>query len=1485
MADPTYDQLWTLPLREGPARDTFPAPRPGAGAAIGATWQLGLTPQFFETFEDIQPDPVEGYDPWPDLRGYELYAEDLVGARSPQEMALIKAHIDRNIERSRTIAAGEWGFMAQLGIGLAAGAGDPVNWIPLPMTKGLGFIRGAAMGAGSNAALTAVTEPVNIALDPARRFDAKDYTYSLGMGALLGAAFGGIGGMRGERTQGGWGELLASGQKFEDALNHMEGENVVRRIDFAEEGIAVERNAVNHVDEAGMSRPIALVDRIVDVPEKTLDGVNYVWEGEWKYASDRGRASGSPGTKQVSEGEIARLGTPEQTTERRLLVNEVALRADYERGNWREVEGSSEVIRNFDEYMTYRSLKELFERELPRKADESPVDHAARLDEKTIAEMKGSKASSSVARAAVFGEYLDKLNLSLPARTVRMFATDNVLSSLPLKLAGDYGWMVRANKFGYKSPPSILLRQMQHNYTFYKLRKVVDEQWLRYVTGRSEAKGTEVMGMNVQAQMFSWKNWGEAKAGRVVLTRRTFDKMVGLAVAHGNDDSILVDGFPIVPEAYEAARKGWTALVAEPYERMAQELGLFADSEGIDRTVRNFENISDDIKTRMVKWLWDGEEGPSALKPAILVKGDKNRKTKSPVVSFSKDGKSHELFTIANRAMVVVDINGVKQPFYVSTGTGGKKSVAKGKWYPFFGFGPDDGWLNKGTEAEINAHYGSPYLHYVANWLNSKYPDPDVDKLIGGIDFRGNHPDWKKANSIDIGSAFDQLKPADRKNPVSVAKNIQEQVDRINEAASKQQIGFEDDRIFVGKDHSEAILEMHAALGERAGSINVTSDMRGWQRNGKFVSNDVLIKERLESMSPKQQRVYETMKESLDQATFYLESYKAIQAQKDVQAHAFYNQLGQREPYLPRNFDKIAMVEGREKFVALLTHWYQKDNPLGAEERAIATYDRIMKENTGTGDGHNLPGVPHLWTRDLNIPNSYTISDPNGGTIRMTDFIVTDIMSVAESYIRRMGTKIEIAKMFGDGSMNLEMARVRAHFEDTYLKPAADDAKKYAAAKAMMKEYEGNITTIRDLVLGHYRNDDPWSFSNRSARFLKNWTAFSVMGRVVLSSLSELARIAMTQGFRVAYGAFFARMAGSLDNIKANKELAKMTGEILDMIRDRFHARMVEANMTDPWGGGTRLERWLEEAKPGFFKLTLLTPWTTMLKEWSMFATQHNILEGVAAIRAGTASEKVKSRLAALGIMERDALLMSRMPTEMHGSIRLASVNGWTGSEGIRARQLLIDAMTGEARRAIVTPGPADQSTIFHGFIMRRGKKVVENDWLTVPVQLMSYGVTALPKIMLSALQGRDANALGGIVAMVGLGYMANYLKTPSNAWHQKDSLEHIIAAWETSGVGGLWFGDMNNMIERATQNTVGLRPLLGLDPKFGKGTEMDSYIDALGVGPSTAFDMSRAIWDPDLSATQRAQTIRRGLIGNNVIWWGGIARDLATSIGSKFEK
>lgn len=98
------------------------------------------------------------------------------------------------------------------------------------------------------------------------------------------------------------------------------------------------------------------------------------------------------------------------------------------------------------------------------------------------------------------------------------------------------------------------------------------------------------------------------------------------------------------------------------------------------------------------------------------------------------------IIEVGGRKVVIMDINGKRVPFYLSTGRAGKASVAPGKWYPFFGVS-NNGWINKGSEQQINDFYGSSELRDAADKLNSEIGNVLSDTTIPEGRLKGRHID------------------------------------------------------------------------------------------------------------------------------------------------------------------------------------------------------------------------------------------------------------------------------------------------------------------------------------------------------------------------------------------------------------------------------------------------------------------------------------------------------------------------------------------------------------------------------------------------------------------------------------------------------------------------------------------------------------------------------------------------------------------------
>jgi hypothetical protein len=119
---------------------------------------------------------------------------------------------------------------------------------------------------------------------------------------------------------------------------------------------------------------------------------------------------------------------------------------------------------------------------------------------------------------------------------------------------------------------------------------------------------------------------------------------------------------------------------------------------------------------------YERQPGSAELIPGTNVRGE------APIIE------------LAGRKIVMRDINGVQVPFYLSSGLAGKKDVEAGKWYPILGIGPD-GWINKGSQQEINDYYGSPELRDAAQQLDATIGDIRNDTSIPKVKPTGAHLD------------------------------------------------------------------------------------------------------------------------------------------------------------------------------------------------------------------------------------------------------------------------------------------------------------------------------------------------------------------------------------------------------------------------------------------------------------------------------------------------------------------------------------------------------------------------------------------------------------------------------------------------------------------------------------------------------------------------------------------------------------------------
>ena len=292
---------------------------------------------------------------------------------------------------------------------------------------------------------------------------------------------------------------------------------------------------------------------------------------------------------------------------------------------------------------------------------------------------------------------------------------------------------------------------------------------------------------------------------------------------------------------------------------------------------------------------------------------------------------------------------------------------------------------------------------------------------------------------------------------------------------------------------------------------------------------------------------------------------------------------------------------------------------------------------------------------------------------------------------------------------------------------------------------------------------------------------------------------------------------------------------------------------------------------------------------------------------AGKLDKTGIARLASYGIDKNVAEVFSRMPIEKSKGTYYLNSMAWDALPGGKmARRKLQSAIYADMNRTIVTPSAADQVNMMHGVIRINDEGIAElmnnplfkamgfqktdmggkinNAWLGLLLQFYSWGISANRKVLIGLAQGRDGKmgqAMAGVSSAIALGMMADWAKNP-RYYENKDLGEKIVRGVELSGTTAL-LGDANFMLETTSGGffgeSIGARPLLGLDQRFGDADGDDAVKEIIGSGPSMLFDVISAFSNDTLSDVEKKTMLRKLIPLNNFWLWDQAFRDLYNDV------
>ena len=176
---------------------------------------------------------------------------------------------------------------------------------------------------------------------------------------------------------------------------------------------------------------------------------------------------------------------------------------------------------------------------------------------------------------------------------------------------------------------------------------------------------------------------------------------------------------------------------------------------------------------------------------------------------------------------------------------------------------------------------------------------------------------------------------------------------------------------------------------------------------------------------------------------------------------------------------------------------------------------------------------------------------------------------------------------------------------------------------------------------------------------------------------------------------------------------------------------------------------------------------------------------------------KYDKRLSRLGIDEADAKNMTEQ-IKKHGQkvdgLWLSGAKNWDSPD---LEKMWGAALRKESDRVIVMPG--QEKPLFMSSEM--GKTVF---------QFRSFMMSATQRMLIGGIQGQEANYFGGFLMLTTLGMMSTAFKNwDAGRKTETDQTAFIIEGIDRSGSLGMLM-EINNTVEKISENNYGLRPMLG---------------------------------------------------------------------------
>ncbi len=543
------------------------------------------------------------------------------------------------------------------------------------------------------------------------------------------------------------------------------------------------------------------------------------------------------------------------------------------------------------------------------------------------------------------------------------------------------------------------------------------------------------------------------------------------------------------------------------------------------------------------------------------------------------------------------------------------------------------------------------------------------------------------------------------------------------------------------------------------------------------------------------------------------------------------------------------------------------------EEAVSATISKLTGRDAENMDAGLLNIAPvtrgPLKERTLNIPDD-----------EVKAFLENDIELVGRQYARIMSADVELQRKFGRADMRDQINAINNDYEE--LRRAVEKRKDLTQAQKerqfldLSKQQERDIAStrgLRDRLRGTHLLDQQTTATARFAQGLQTFNYLRTMGGVTLSSMSDVGRHVMVNGFLPTFRDGVKPLLSNLKGVRLSRADAKMAGSIAESIHNTRMATMAE--LTDPYAYGHPVERWLNNAATGFSKVTGMPYWNDFQKSFGAQITQARILRAARMAQDkgfDSIPKREQSYMSQLGLGRGDLETIGEFYARNgyeEGGLPIANLSAW-GNEGrgYEARRMYMAALNKAIDTTIVTKGIGDTPlSLDHPL----GRAVF---------QFKSFALASHQRVLMRAAQDiEDAPlaVISGMSQMVAIGAFLYWLKSVESGRDVSDNPGKWIAEGvDRSGLLAV-FMEFNNMAERigapglysvsqsafperdqgAPASRYAIRSTVGslLGPSFGLANDVTQIMGLAATNLTSAVglkDEGQSVTAGDINAARR---------------------------------